>query len=724
MRNKRRLALTLALCLVAGSISGCGSRAKVTEDMIPTVTDLRSGASVAEEPETEPAEVLGLAMNTSYLSELTRLDGDNTEAVGVEAKDIHVVMKATSVEKDLKIKFVNEKNGRVITGTAFAVEVTGADKKAKSYTDEDKDGIIHIKEIEGGSYKVSMKSADGYQSSSDITATVKDKIEYAVVDVTDEIKKESEINVSKEDGAYGGGNTDSSTIDVTLTDTVEFVESTKTPIYAEGERKQKTDGFGQPMYAKQRVDKFGTPMYAKVLSEPYHIDENGDNICDWCQGKMDSHVHSYTETVVTAATCEAAGVKELKCSCGDKKTEEIPATGHNYVESSRTEPTVDKEGEVVKTCANCGSSVSEKLPKLPAPPVTEPPATSDPSVPSGTDTGTQNPANPPAQTPGDAAGTQPTGEGEPTAALRFKGFERFLSEAIQPAGVLADQVRLVGTTAPTSLPVTEKVVYDTSSAPIYDTASEPVYEEQNIVGYRYTGWQTIDGKTYFYDKNGNCVTGTQVIQGVQYTFDTGGKRSGVIGIDVSKYQSSINWQQVKNAGIDFVIIRCGYRGYGTGVLVEDPMFRSHVSGAKAAGLRVGVYFFSQAITEAEAVEEASMAISLVKKVGGINLPIAIDSEYAAGGAGRADGLSKSQRTAITRAFCNTIANSGYTPMVYASKSWFGEHLNVSSLSGYRIWVAHYAASCGYTGHYDIWQYTSKGKVSGVSGNVDMNISYM
>lgn len=106
------------------------------------------------------------------------------------------------------------------------------------------------------------------------------------------------------------------------------------------------------------------------------------------------------------------------------------------------------------------------------------------------------------------------------------------------------------------------------------------------------------------------------------------------------------------------------------------------------------------------------------------MPIAIDSEYAAGGAGRADRLSKSERTAITRAFCNTIANSGYTPMVYASKSWFGEHLNASALSSYRIWVAHYAAACGYSGRYDIWQYTSKGKVSGVSGNVDMNISYM
>lgn len=127
---------------------------------------------------------------------------------------------------------------------------------------------------------------------------------------------------------------------------------------------------------------------------------------------------------------------------------------------------------------------------------------------------------------------------------------------------------------------TDKIVYDTSSAPVYDTSSAPVYED-GTNGVKYTGWQTIDGATYYFDKNGNKVTGTQVIQGIQYTFSSEGVRSGTIGIDVSKYQSSINWQKVKNAGINFAIIRCGYRGYGSGVLVQDPKFASHISGAKA-----------------------------------------------------------------------------------------------------------------------------------------------
>jgi GH25 family lysozyme M1 (1,4-beta-N-acetylmuramidase) len=254
---------------------------------------------------------------------------------------------------------------------------------------------------------------------------------------------------------------------------------------------------------------------------------------------------------------------------------------------------------------------------------------------------------------------------------------------------------------------------------VYDTTSEKVYEE--IITYVYTGWQTIDGATYYFDKNGKKVTGEQVIEGIPYTFSSEGVRSGTIGIDVSKYQTGINWTKVKNAGINFVMIRCGYRGYGSGVLVEDPMYKSHISGAKAAGLRVGVYFFSQAINEAEAVEEASMAVALAKKYG-INMPIAIDSEYANGGSGRADGLSKSARTAVTKAFCNTVKSAGYTPMVYASKSWFSTHLDVSQLSSYRIWVAHYADKCGYTGKYHIWQNTDKGKVDGVPGYVDMNIS--
>lgn len=242
--------------------------------------------------------------------------------------------------------------------------------------------------------------------------------------------------------------------------------------------------------------------------------------------------------------------------------------------------------------------------------------------------------------------------------------------------------------------------------------------------YRYTGWQTIDGHLYYYDKNGNYVTGEQVIQGAKYTFGSDGrmaKSSGTMGIDVSKHNGNIDWNAVKNSGVSYVIIRCGYRGYSTGVLVEDPKFRSNIQGAKAAGLKVGAYFFSQAVNEVEAVEEASMAIDLVKGYG-LNYPLFLDVE---GSGGRADGISRDTRTAVCKTFCQTVQNSGIQAGVYANKTWFTEKISTGSLTSYKLWLAQYASAPTYTAtRYDLWQYSSKGKVSGISGNVDMNISYV
>ena len=625
MKAKRVGALLLSAVLTVSLLGGCSSRTQVSEDMIPTVTDLQQDS----EEETAEASVIGLTMNKSYVAELTRLDGDNTQMAKVDAKEIPVVLKATSLDKDLKIQIVNQKTGKVITGTAFEVTVTDSAKKTESYTDKDKDGIIYVKSMKPGKCTVSMKASGGYSVPTDITADVKANIEYKAVDVSAEIKSESQINVAKEDSNTTGN--DSAGTAQTLKDTVEYVESTKT------EPKQKVDQWGQPVYAKQKLDKYGTPMYAKIISEPAadHVDSNGDKKCDRCGADLT------TSTTPSPSTSPS----------------ETPSTSPSPSETPSTSP-----------------SPSETPSTSPSP--SETPRTS-PS---------------PSETPASEALPTTT----PAASVVVRGL--MLLKA-----------------APT-----EKIVYDTSSAPVYDTSSDPVYED-SASGVKYTGWQTIDGATYYFDKNGNKVTGTQVIQGIQYTFSSEGVRSGTIGIDVSKYQSGINWQKVKNAGINFAIIRCGYRGYGSGVLVQDPKFASHISGAKAAGLRVGIYFFSQAITEAEAVEEASMAVKLANQYG-INMPIAIDSEYAAGGRGRADGLSKAERTRITVAFCNTVANSGYKPMVYASKSWFASHLDVSQFGSYRIWVAHYAEKCGYGGRYDIWQNTSKGSVDGVPGNVDMNIS--
>ncbi len=240
----------------------------------------------------------------------------------------------------------------------------------------------------------------------------------------------------------------------------------------------------------------------------------------------------------------------------------------------------------------------------------------------------------------------------------------------------------------------------------------------------YTGWQTIDGKVYYYNSNHQRVTGSQVISGITYNFGSDGalqQGSGKNGIDVSSHQGNIDWASVKAAGINFAIIRVGYRGSQTGALVEDSCFKKNIQGATANGINVGVYFFTQATTEAEAVEEASMALTLCS---GYNLsyPIFVDTENGSGAA-RANGLDKGSRTACVAAFCKTIANGGRKAGVYASKSWYNNKIDASAFSNYFIWVAQYNTTCNYKGKYNMWQYSSKGSVPGIKGNVDVNIAY-
>ena len=241
--------------------------------------------------------------------------------------------------------------------------------------------------------------------------------------------------------------------------------------------------------------------------------------------------------------------------------------------------------------------------------------------------------------------------------------------------------------------------------------------------YRYTGWQTLDGLTYFFDKTGKPVTGTQIIQGVSYTFNAEGVLNGSdsrLGIDVSTWNGQIDWSQVARSGVSYAIIRAGYRGSSTGALIRDSAFSRNASGATAAGIRVGIYIFSQATNEAEAVEEASMAVQLASGYH-VSLPIFIDVE---GSGGRGDRVSVAQRTANIAAFCRTVENSGYKAGVYANKSWFTHNINVGALTGYHIWLAQYAAKPTYTAsRYDIWQYSSSGRISGIKGNVDMNMFY-
>ncbi len=235
----------------------------------------------------------------------------------------------------------------------------------------------------------------------------------------------------------------------------------------------------------------------------------------------------------------------------------------------------------------------------------------------------------------------------------------------------------------------------------------------------YYGWQIIDGTRYYYDANGNIVTGEQVIDGVTYKFGSDGAlmTSGT-GIDVSKWQGTITWSKVVTTA-SFAIIRCGYRGSSTHGLAEDPMCRTNVKNAKAAGVMVGLYFYSLALSEKEAVEEASFAVAIANEMGGITYPIFIDMEDSS-----QLGLTNAERDAIVTAFCKTVQNAGYQAGVYANKNWLTNYLTPSTYSSsIYVWCAQYNTECTYSGRYELWQYTSTGTVPGISGNVDMNTSY-
>lgn len=200
-----------------------------------------------------------------------------------------------------------------------------------------------------------------------------------------------------------------------------------------------------------------------------------------------------------------------------------------------------------------------------------------------------------------------------------------------------------------------------------------------------------------------------------------GENAG-FGIDVSKWNKEIDWEKVKAAGVDFAIIRCAYRGSASGALVEDPFFKQNIEGATKAGIPVGVYFFTQAVNVTEAMEEASIAVSLIRDYP-IAYPIFIDTE-GAGAKARAAGLDVETRTEVCRTFCETVEAAGYNAGVYASKNWFNNNLDAQRLSDYYTWLAEYKGEATYEGNYDFWQYTSSGHVDGIQGRVDLNVGYV
>ena len=252
-------------------------------------------------------------------------------------------------------------------------------------------------------------------------------------------------------------------------------------------------------------------------------------------------------------------------------------------------------------------------------------------------------------------------------------------------------------------------------------ALRPLYQDQLIV---------VSGGKYNFvpiDKNlkmhGFVSENLNVNENGFYEYMENGQVVSHKGIDVSKHQGEIDWQKVAADGVEFAFIRVGFRGYETGLVVLDEQFENNIKGATTNGVKAGVYFFSQATTEEEAIEEANYVLQNIAPYK-IECPVVIDVEKVGDSQARMNQISAEQRTANVKAFCDTIAAAGYTPLIYHNMEMATMFLDFAQLEDYQKWFAYYNNQDFYYPYaYDVWQYSDKGKINGIDGDVDLNISF-
>ena len=706
-----------------------------------------------------------------------------------------VELELVSVQKDLKIKFTNKKSGKLISNVPFAVTITDPKGKTATWSDDDMDGIIYKKGITPGNYTVAVNALtdEKYKDYTLPTGTqkveVKKDIAYKKVDVSNEIKKESEINAAKEDTMKND-----TVVESVLEDTVQWVESKTLP----------------PSYREVGKDKITNPETVAYSGNFLRMAAIEPTAAPTAEPTETSEPTETTEPVeTTKPTAEPTETTKPTTEPTTEPTETTKPTAAPTTEPT-TAPTVSPSVSPSPTPAATPTAVLEPTSVTVA---VEAEATSQIKVTNYTGTATYKvaskddkiatarvDANGKITVKGVAAGdttvtatvtmgsvtktlelavkvtakmaitldktavtVYPKSTATVTATVSGSGTVTASSsdtniatvsvngKTITITGVKAGSATItavykegnsevkatctvkVGTSNPREDKTT--VLKDTSGRELYVLDGNNQYRLAHYADYytsskfyikeatRYTGWQTLDGKVYFFKADGDKVTGEQVIQGAKYNFASDGSLvvgSGTMGIDVSKWNGTIDWNAVKNSGVSYVIIRVGYRGSSQGALIEDPKFKTNIKGATAAGIKVGVYFFTQAVDEVEAVQEASMVLDRISGYK-ISYPVFLDVE---GSGGRGDAIDSATRTAVCKAFCNTIKNAGYTPGIYANKTWLSSKMDAGALSGYKIWLAQYAKTPTYTGRYDLWQYRSNGKVSGISGNVDLNLSYL
>ncbi len=746
------LAMSTAKKVVAGVVAVSVAGGSVTGGVVLAKTTGPKQAAPLEAVVEETTEYLAF-VETESEEDSEFVVESVTEEEEVNVSDRSVKLVGTSMEKDLKVKIQNSESQN-ITGQDFQITVQKKDGgKESTYDDEDQDGIIYIKSIDAGDYKVSMLEMPDFDTPEPIDVTVKDKIEYKKVDVSDEVKQDSQVSAAED-----AEKNNSLPVESVAKDTVENLPSSVTPSEVPASSVN-TAGFAKASASSETGSvTFAAPaatvgirlrtLMRTGTEDPAPADPAATPVPD------STTVSPATDSPVATAPAAPAAVTpdstttttgEAAQSTGEQTQQntEIPQQGTEQVQPvTETTPATELPATETQPSTQTTENVTEKATEKSTEKSTETKKTAV-TVSYPKSITLYNGGGSAATTISIALSVSPAADvsakwtaDSSAFSVSGSGLKATVTAGSAAAtGGIGVSLTYGGKTQNIYIPVTIK---DVGTVELTDKAGNKLYKDKacttvatlkdykdGAVFYQpasYTGWQTIGGKTYYYGPDHKPVTGTQTIGGVQYTFGADGalaNSSGSRGIDVSKWQGNINWAAVKASGIDFAIIRLGYRGSQTGVLVEDPTFRKNIQGATAAGLRVGVYFFTQAVTEAEAVEEASMCLQLCS---GYNLafPIFIDTEDGS----RAQGLDRGTRTAICNAFCQTIANGGRRAGVYASTYWFNNMLNAGSLGGYTIWVAQYAAACQYGGKYHMWQYSSKGTVSGVNGACDMNISYM
>lgn len=636
---------------------------------------------------------------------------------------VEIGLEAVSVLKDLKVKFINTQTGKLIANIPFEVEVSFPDGSSDTWSDSDKDGIIYHDGLAKGSYTIKAREIkdekySSYKMPASKVAEVRGEIAYTAVNVADEVLTSSQVDENAEDTARGGadtgGETQVITAPVVLTDTVAYVDSSSSETYEETDKSQVVytgtvaDIFGQQDLSTA-LDTFTLSGENRIPTPATSADTGTtpDYSVSLEKGYTEIGIGSVTEIAITLRNVDASGVtvtsSDEKIATVSQNADKLTITG------------------VAAGTASVTVSVNEK-PEISA--------KIDVRVLAEGETGS-----------GSAGGENGGGSGG-TGENSGSGNGSGTGENGNSGNGNSGNGTGTGENGNTQTDTSSQKMKFTDGAQVYVYENggyrEAVNADYNSFSQffrkkvKYTGWQTIDGGKYFYTSEGNAVTGDQVISGVKYSFDSTGKLvsegggsqstvtgDGTLGIDVSKWNGNIDWTKVKNAGISYAIIRVGYRGSSKGSLIDDSMFKTNIAGATAAGIKVGVYFFSQAVNEVEAVEEASMVIDRLSGYG-LSLPVYLDVEKSGG---RGDNIDKNMRTAVCKTFCQTITNAGYRAGVYSNKNWLTEKINTGELAGYSIWVAHYTDTCGYTGSYSMWQYTDKGSVDGISGDVDLNRSY-